>query len=352
MALPSRVESFFSQLNQLNTGAEQIAYVLEHKPSEHEWIDYKQCWMKNATEFDRDKIQEAWSEYLSAFANTEGGLLIVGIRTTSRDTPGEVVPVQSLSELQAILTKQIHVANDPPVQGVRYLPIETAGPDKGVLVCYVPLSPHRPHRREFPGSAKTYVMRAGESCKVIPHSMLKQMFYPFTKVDLDLIQNTVMRVKSDASVEFSMILVLQNKGTATAHEILVVLESNAPVNLVNSHSESGFRLDAVVHAQLAMLQGKAHAYLSRPLHPEAEIEFSVKNKRLETQGLQFQSIDGRSGVRPNLRYGFNLKFHLFAQNAKRKTIVFNYEEEAINDWFCMDRTTIDYVPKKTVVEDE
>lgn len=350
----SLAESFFIELQKLNTDEQRLAYIFENKPAEHEWLDYKQCPMKSATDFDQDDLKKKWAEYLSAFANTEGGLFIWGIQGTGNDTPGKVVPVQSLDGLQAILTKQIHQANDPPVQGVQYLQIETDGKDKGVLVCFVPLSPYRPHRKEYPALEKCYYYRAGESCKVIPHTMLQQMFYPYAKVDLELTQTTIVEKKPSPNNDrwqFTILLQLKNKGTVTAEEVCISLFSNTRITEFTGRSsdrEDYFSTDTGCLVDFG--GADTRIYLPKPMHPG--MPFLPGRIWTDKMALaHYTPINGERRTRPKFERTLNYIFTLYAKNASPKVYSFTYVMETLNDHLRLESSNITIEPCIVITDD-
>ncbi len=120
---------------------------------------------------------------LSGFANTEGGVLVFGVETTSRADKIDVVsgirPVPKAEAFCGVVRGQLDDFVEPKVPGATctWVPAP-AGDGSGIVAVYVPASDHGPHRaRTKHDEAKDkYFLRTPTSTAVMAHSVLAAMF--------------------------------------------------------------------------------------------------------------------------------------------------------------------------------
>jgi hypothetical protein len=165
---------------------------------------------------------------LSAFSNTEGGVLILGVETSKIDgvdAVAELRPVANClawAQLCEQLVKDVVV---PAVRGVRVEPVARPGSSEGVVVVYVPASAAPPHRAEGT-DLKQYWMRTTTSSMVVPHNLLASLFglRPPPVLELALVRRDLRAVRVQ----------VRNVGSGAAAHVLVrmrVPPSGSPVRL-------------------------------------------------------------------------------------------------------------------------
>src|SRR5437588_621036 len=119
--------------------------------AETEWLDFKGArWNdpKRGTVLLSDgQAKEIWGQALSAFANTQGGVLVFGI--DARKNANDVDAAVGFARVKdpgafASRLRQLHPhATDPPVLGVEVEAWEDpAAAGDGAVLCHVPESPH------------------------------------------------------------------------------------------------------------------------------------------------------------------------------------------------------------------
>ena len=105
------------------------------------------------------------------------------------------------------------------VQGVEYEHYGAGkGDGSGFVVCLIPEGIHKPYLASL-HPVKQYYQRIGDSFAVIPHAMLRSLFYPRTspRLCLDVICLKSAVTKKGRTAEF--LAQLFNRGTSSAWEI-------------------------------------------------------------------------------------------------------------------------------------
>ena len=133
---------------QLLTGpAEQAYEALEEMlgtQEENEYLDFTLF-------FNRQHAEKRLAKSLCAFANSDGGVLVFGIRTekTAEDVEKarELVPIPKVKTEAAWLKDRARTIADPPIDGLEVKTICPASLNgTGFIVCFAPGSPSAPHR--------------------------------------------------------------------------------------------------------------------------------------------------------------------------------------------------------------
>ena len=177
----SNARAFFDQILSQTDRYAFLAGLVASLPHtfETEWLDFK----GNPQSKDVLKI---WSEAVSGFANTEGGVLIWGIdcrKVENVDAASGLSLIPDPLALKSKLYTSINQTTDPPVHGIEVEVIE--GPSgQGFVVCFIPESTNKPHRSEHK-TYKPYMIRCGDSSVIPSPSLLRSMFYPRDRPNSD-----------------------------------------------------------------------------------------------------------------------------------------------------------------------
>jgi hypothetical protein len=174
---------------------------------ENDWRDFK-GWYAGKD----DELKAAWSKAITAFANTQGGVVLWGV--VANVGPGSNIDrVTGLAEvsspadwIQKLKNWKLQ-ATDPPIGNIEYCPIIHPTQPKGFVACLIPESEFKPHRAEF--SHKNYYIRAGDSSVIPSPSLLRSLFFPKARMDVWL--NIESRVDHEYN-RSHVLLRMENRG--------------------------------------------------------------------------------------------------------------------------------------------
>jgi hypothetical protein len=163
-----------------------------------------------------------FAKALSGFANTEGGVIIFGIKTkkteSGADCASELPGVPSVRSFAATLDELRMDRTDPPVVGVQVLVVpQPSDSQVGVVLVYVPESHGGPHRViNVKGDKELndkYYGRSGTITSALPHRHLAAMFAAQPA--------PVLRLLIEQSAPYTVNLGLSNAGRGLARSVRV-----------------------------------------------------------------------------------------------------------------------------------
>lgn len=136
--------------------------------AETEYLEFKGGRIQD----DPSAVKRFWSQAISGFANTEGGVLIWGIRATRIEHPDDRSrKIDAASELDLVpqpatfvqLLKDVLLeACVEPVQGIELAGVDAGNGDgKGFVVCLIPEGKHKPYRAELDPKRQYYAPSEG-----------------------------------------------------------------------------------------------------------------------------------------------------------------------------------------------
>lgn len=124
-------------------------------------------------EFDKINISTA----LSGFANSNGGIIIWGVKaknnSANQDVAQEKKPIRELTKFLNLLNRLEGQAITPPITGILHEKIEISN-DTGFIKTFIPQSENAPHMANLSG--KHYYKRSGDSFYQCEHYDIVDMF--------------------------------------------------------------------------------------------------------------------------------------------------------------------------------
>ena len=269
MAKVSRARDLFDQI--LTDPAKHLGRMVADHARETEYVEFK-----GGKSREKD-TKHAWSQALSGFANTEGGVLVWGIRAAKSPSAGGGRSIDAASELQLVpnphefeqLLRDVHLAATvPPLRGVeiRGVPAPAGG---GFVVCFVPEGDDKPYRADFDES-KGYFQRVCDSFVPIQHSLLRSLFYPRARPDL-VADVHIRRADHGGSIHFTVML--RNDGNASARDMFLTASTVEPIETMTAPSEFWHAQISTGIAQQvgANNPGRLQAITSQSLHPGQQV---------------------------------------------------------------------------------
>jgi hypothetical protein len=275
---------------------------------ENGWRDYKAAGfigkMSNPDE-ERQKVRKVWSEYLSAFGNTGGGVLLWGFHTIGK-MPDRLDLASDCEELAGWLRMWVNDATDPHVAGVEVTAVKDPGDAKaGMVICFIPASTFAPHQAQW--GERTYFIRTQDSNVVCPQPLLRNLFFPRLQSRLQATVKMTAYKRPDGTVKVVMEARIGNLGPGTAEVAMISFEP-LDISAEPGHCDAGWQL---VGTNLVTPR--------YPLPPNF-----VAPPLIAVQGTPSSS-------------GASVKFSFFAHNTPAHEAIVRFSQEEIME--CLNRQT-------------
>lgn len=191
-------------------GWDAVQALWEEGERESVHLEFKRAQWNEAPQLGNDDRKNI-SRSISAFANTEGGVLIFGVEAKGNVATGPKL-IAKAERFAALVESRVLEATTPTVEGVHVLPIlDSSNSGAGVVVVYVPYNEGGPFRASGAQAEVNdrYYIRTAESCAVMPHATLADRFGRSARPDLRLL----LRLTPDGS---SIQVFLRNEGRGVA----------------------------------------------------------------------------------------------------------------------------------------
>ncbi|WP_165227275.1 RNA-binding domain-containing protein [Aquisphaera insulae] len=256
---------------------------------EKEWLEFKVCPVDTANpQKAEQKLKTLWATNLAAFANTEGGVLIWGIKAKEVDKIDAACGVEMVprpEELRSRLMQLHHLATNPPLSGVEVHAVTDEG-EKGFVVCYIPQGRFVPYRAEF--DINQYYIRVGDDSVVPSPVILRRLFFPQSLARIEVLVDLYFEKppEADQSVRrYHYDVTMRNIGNTTAHDVYIVIEDD----LYDLRASNG--LTALTGWRPVTVTGNRSSFTSMvPIHPglSAPVATSQKWYGMPSEGLDIK----------------------------------------------------------------
>lgn len=196
----------------------EIESFVDNKREENLYIEFKTVNHPVYNEDNKTYDKKNFSTCLSGFANSNGGIVIWGIKANKDsngvDCANELKPIKQLTKLLNMFNSLEGQAVTPTIRGVKHKKIDY-GDDIGFIVTYVPESDSSPHMANY--ADNHYYKRNGDSFRRAEHfdimDMLSRRKQPRLKLEYKNIKKGPIR---GTNWRFEFVISLTNEGKVTA----------------------------------------------------------------------------------------------------------------------------------------
>jgi hypothetical protein len=278
------IKTFYDSIQSIN----DIQRLIDDEERESVTLDYKQAdrrWNHTA----KEKI----AKHVSAFANSEGGILVFGVQCDEFDKDKPIAisglhPRNGVEDLDRIITAAIR----PEIQGLARKKISDA--EIAVLLVYVPASDEGPHQSM---KHKQYFHRSGAQSIAMEHYLVQRYFgrhfYPRLHIEVkEPAGIRAMYPKKTWTHYFSFQFLIGNngKGNASSCSGQIILPTSRFV--VTNHAATYFT--AQVEQSRSWQTDESGPYyfvISRDIHPGStycffELAIAFHRQHLESFAAQ------------------------------------------------------------------
>ncbi len=207
----------------IKQGTTYVDDLITNKTSENYYLDFKITENDNYTDrrnlFDADK--KNYGKCISAFGNSEGGVIIWGIQTGPSDTDYAIGknPIKGVSNFSSLLESFTSLLTSPPHPNVSNKVIfEDEASDTGYVVSYIPKSNRRPF--QVLNKDLRYYIRAGSSSQPAPDTFLRSLFGQEPQPNAFIVYGTPpIEVDDQETIKIQLGIIIHNKGENVAKNL-------------------------------------------------------------------------------------------------------------------------------------
>lgn len=296
----SAARQLFDRLKQ--EGIEVInELVIQDEPRPEDlFLEYKQTIGDRPGKVSDDDRKNL-AEGISAFGNTEGGVIIWGIKCAQNaagdDVPTKARPLKQVSQFKSRIERVIAELTLPPHDGIENIVIPAKAKGTGFLVTHVPKANFAPIRSLV---TQHYYMRSGSSCRIMPHGVLAAMFgkRPEPVIALQRVVNDPY-FNSRGGLVFELGIVITNRGLTIIRDLYVAARVNStpsPQSLFTLNTLMSPRMGDVVSCNniLSMVSNKSSVWV--PGAAERAFQFQLTLVSYPAAGLDVDVSIGCEGA--------------------------------------------------------
>ena len=215
--------------------AEIDRYLLD-KQEENIELEFKTVNHPDYNETNRKFDKEHISKVLSGFANSNGGVVIWGIKAKEnkdgQDVAIEKKPIKQLTKFLNLLNRLESQAVTPPILGIEHVKIEISE-DIGFVKTFIPKSENAPHMANY--AENHYYKRSGDSFYRCEHYDIMDIIQrkKTPKLNVELKNEKIRKVGTinENTYEYKGIICLNNVGLASAKFPILYLKVKEPFNI-------------------------------------------------------------------------------------------------------------------------
>ncbi|MBN2344512.1 MAG: ATP-binding protein [Deltaproteobacteria bacterium] len=265
------------------TTIDDVQKLIDDEERESVTLDYKQAerrWNHTA----KEKI----AKHISAFSNSEGGILIFGVQCddADKDKPKAITglhPQNGVEDFDRIVTAAIR----PEINGWQRKKITNG--KLAVLLVYIPASDAGPHQSM---KHKQYFHRSGAQSIAMEHYLVQRYFgkHYHPQLEIEILEPSRFRAtypQREWTHYFSLQFLLRNRGKGNARGCSGHIALPSSKYIVTNHATPYFRAQ-VEQSRSWQSEGPGPHYfvLPRDIHPGASFCFYELAIAFHSQYLQ------------------------------------------------------------------
>lgn len=184
-----------------------IQSLIDNNVEESLYLDFKESRALDKS----DKKKEEIAKDVSAFANSDGGIIVYGI-TESNHCAGSLSYVDGETFTKEWLEQIINSKISERIEGIQIIPVRFDGDlKKSVYVVKIPRSTRAPHMC----SDHRYYRRSGTTSTQMEEYEVRDLFYRVNKaiLEIDNIYLHVQNIQNDDNCELEIYSSIANSGT-------------------------------------------------------------------------------------------------------------------------------------------
>jgi hypothetical protein len=203
---------------------------ITEKQEENIHLEFKTANFPNYNNLNKEYDKKNFSEVLSGFANSNGGIIVWGIKAKENEKKQDVAfqkkPIKQLTKFLNLLNRLEGQAVTPIVTGIIHEKIEI-GNDEGFIKSYIPSSEYAPHMANY--SNKHYYKRSGDSFYICEHYDIRDMFNRKLNANLELVvSESTNKYQSGNKMIYEKTISLVNTGRNLAKAPIMKVNINSP----------------------------------------------------------------------------------------------------------------------------
>jgi hypothetical protein len=221
-----------------------IEEFVENDITEDLYLEFKTANFPEKTKEDFDF--KNFSKCLSGFANSQGGIIIWGVKASLNkngiDAAHELKPIEDVAKFENYLKRNEGRAVVSSILGVEYR-ILIQKDSKGYLLMYIPESDRAPHMAQHD---KHYYKRSGDSFYICEHFDIMDMLNRKKSPQLEVVLSKEFW-EQHSKEHYQGVVTIKNTGLISAKRIELFLEVNKPFafseyGLEGNYNSQGMKL--------------------------------------------------------------------------------------------------------------
>lgn len=197
---------------------QEINRFVSEQQEENIHIEFKTVNYPNHNQSNRDYDRNNLSKAISGFANSDGGIVIWGIKASlnskGQDVAKELKPIKELTKFLNFINRSEGQVVIPLVTGIEHLKLESSS-DEGFIKTFIPGSETAPHMALC--GDKHYYKRSGDSFYICEHYDILDMFNreKTPKIEVLVLEKTYGGIGAGTQ-QYSKIIAIRNTGKTIA----------------------------------------------------------------------------------------------------------------------------------------